>query len=142
MDKVDLETGRCKVLGKGSKERFVHLGRLARQALWLYVHHERVEPLRYRDKHVFLTRQGRPFDRYSLRHLIKRLGNRADVSVTTHLFRHTCAVERLRNGMDLESLRHLLGHAKIQTTQKYLTALNEEDVAKKARRTSPGDNWS
>ena len=47
----------------------------------------------------------------------------------------------LRHGMDLVSLRHLLGHESLEITQVYLTALSDEDVERQAKRTSPADNW-
>jgi site-specific recombinase XerD len=40
--------------------------------------------------------------------------------VTAHRFRHTFATELLRNGADLESVRQLMGHASLETTQRYL----------------------
>ena len=61
--------------------------------------------------------------------------------VHTHQFRHTAAIERLRNGMDLVSVQHLMGHESIEVTRGYLEALNDQDVEERASRTSPGDNW-
>jgi site-specific recombinase XerD len=43
--------------------------------------------------------------------------------------------------MDLVSLQHLLGHESLEITQVYPTALNDEDVERQAKRTSPADNW-
>ena len=138
---VDLNTGRVLVTGKGEKERFVYIGKQAQSAVWLYVSDERPEPSRVHDDNLFLTKSGYPLDRYCLRNIIVRLAARAGITATTHAFRHTGAIEHLRNGMDLVSLQHLLGHNDIATTRKYLTALADEDVEKQAQRTSPADNW-
>jgi hypothetical protein len=43
--------------------------------------------------------------------------------------------------MDLVSLQHLQGHENIEISRGYLTALDDEDAAEAARRTSPVDNW-
>lgn len=43
--------------------------------------------------------------------------------------------------MDLLSLQRLLGHESLEVTRIYLTALSDEDVEERAKRTSPADNW-
>lgn len=138
---VDFRSGKVKVRGKGDKERFVYLGRRALSALWLYVKDERPEPAQVGNDHLFLTYEGYPMTRHTLRGIIVRLGKAARVRASPHQFRHTAAIEHLRHGMDLVSLQHLLGHADITTTRGYLEALQDEDVEERAKRTSPADNW-
>jgi site-specific recombinase XerD len=48
---------------------------------------------------------------------------------TWHRLRHTCATERLRNGMPLEQVSQLLGHATLQQTLMY-AEVGREDIAK------------
>jgi site-specific recombinase XerD len=141
LSNVDLESGRVKVLGKGNKERFVYIGRKACSILWLYVHQERPKPARSTDDHLFLTHDGYPMNRDSIRHLMCRLSKWCGVKANPHLFRHTAAIERLRNGMNAFSLQRFLGHETMEMTRKYLTALADEDIEVQAQRTSPGDNW-
>jgi site-specific recombinase XerD len=138
---VHFSSGKLKVIGKGSKERYVYLGKRALSGLWLYVKDERPEPARVDEEHLFLTISGYGMDRHTLRNVIRRLARRAGVRASTHSFRHTAAIEHLRNGMDLVSLQHLLGHASVVTTRVYLEALSDEDVETRAKRTSPADNW-
>jgi site-specific recombinase XerD len=138
---VGFESGRVKVRGKGSKDRYVYLGRRALSALWLYVKDERPEPARVGDNHLFLTFDGYPMNRETLRRFMGRLGKWANVHASPHMFRHTAAISHLRHGMDLVSLQHLLGHESLEITQVYLTALSDEDVERQAKRTSPADNW-
>ena len=91
---------------------------------------------------VFLTRDGYPMDRGTIRLIMRRLGKAADVPrLYAHLLRHTGAVFRLRAGMNLEMLREFLGHATLEMTRQYLSGLTDEDVAAAAGHTSPGDNW-
>jgi integrase/recombinase XerD len=139
---VHFSSGKLKVIGKGAKERYVYLGKRALSALWLYVKDERPEPAKVGEEHLFLTIDGYAMDRHTLRNLIRRLAKRAGIpGASTHAFRHTAAIEHLRNGMDLVSLQHLLGHADITTTRIYLEALSDEDIEARAKRTSPADNW-
>ena len=50
-------------------------------------------------------------------------------NITPHKWRHTFATDFLRKGGDLETLRMLLGHSNLKTTQKYLH-LNPQDIRK------------
>ena len=138
---LDLKSGRAHVIGKGDKERFVYVGHRALHSVWLYLNTER--PICKQVKHdpMFLTFDGFPMSKNALRMLMDRLGARANVPrLHPHLLRHTCAVERLKNGMNLEYLREFLGHESIETTKQYLSGLRDEDIAQGAARTSPGDN--
>lgn len=142
LDDVNLESGRVRVVGKGDKERYVYLGRRALSALWLYVETERPEPGQFGDRTLFLSQDGYPLDRHSIRHVLYRLRDWAELdNVCPHLFRHQSAIERLRGGMDVFTLKEHLGHESLETTRQYLTALNDEDVERQAKRTSPSDNW-
>jgi site-specific recombinase XerD len=130
-----------RVFGKGSRERFTYLGQRARSDLWIYVQEDRPEPARVDGDFLFLGEQGYGLDRHSLRLIVYRLAQKVGIKASPHMFRHTAAIERLRKGMDLLSLQRFLGHEKLETTQVYLTALSDDDVQERARRTSPGDNW-
>lgn len=138
---VNFASGKVRVSGKGSKERYVYLGKRALSALWLYVKEERPEPARVGTNPLFLTEDGYQFTRHTLRNIIIRLAKNAGVHATPHKFRHTAAIEHLRHGMDLASLQHLLGHSNIAVTRIYLESLTDEDVEERAKRTSPTDNW-
>lgn len=137
---VGFETGRVLVSGKGSKQRYVYLGKRAVSALWIYVKDERPEPAEVGCKRLFLTFDGYPMTRHTLRNLITRLAETADIHASPHMLRHTSAIEHLRNGMGIVSLQHLLGHNDISTTRGYLDALRDDDVQQTAQRTSPSDN--
>lgn len=53
-----------------------------------------------------------------------------------HKFRHTYATTMLQDGVDLKSLQKLLGHKNLESTEKYLRALEPEDLLAKIRKTS------
>lgn len=118
---LHLEQGYLAVVGKGSKERAVPVGRAAQQALREYL--ERGRPLldpAGRAKALFLSRSGRGMSRQGF---WKRLRALADATgllrVSPHVLRHSFATHLLEGGADLRSVQMLLGHADITTTQIY-----------------------
>ena len=132
---------RVLVTGKGSKQRYLYLGRRALQAVWLYLKQERPEPAQYETGHLFLTPGGYPMDRNSIRKAISRIRSRAGLHIYP-IYSGTLALLRgcLRRGIDLMILKAFLGHEKVATTEKYLTALNNEDIEYGARKTSQADD--
>jgi site-specific recombinase XerD len=65
----------------------------------------------------------------SVESFIYRLKIKLNLSenITPHKWRHTFATTFIRNGGDLETLRLLLGHSNLKTTQKYLH-LSRSDI--------------
>ncbi|HOG48590.1 MAG TPA: site-specific integrase, partial [Anaerolineae bacterium] len=76
---------------------------------------------------------------HGLQTALVRLGRAAGVSPCgPHRFRRTFALWRLRDGMDLHSLRLLMGHSSLTVLQRYL-ALTGEDVERAHAAHSPAD---
>lgn len=75
---------------------------------------------------VFISRRGTPLTRFGIYKLVKRhthnlttsLGNDRG-SITPHVLRHTTAVHLLEAGVDVNVIRAWLGHASIDTTNRY-----------------------
>ena len=64
---------------------------------------------------------------------IKNALKRANIDhFTIHDFRHTCASRLVQNGLSLYEVASILGHADVQTTQRY-AHLESTDVSKRAR---------
>jgi site-specific recombinase XerD len=81
-----------------------------------------------------LTRSG-------LLQLIRRLGKAAKIEAcrcSPHTFRHTFAVEFLRAGGNVFTLKELLGHTTLTMTQRYV-AIAQADIESQHRRFSPAD---
>jgi len=134
---VDMRTGLITVVGKGRKQRVVRLGARARGALLRYLAGRGDaapgEPLWAR------AGDGRGLTVNGLQNVLRRLGVRAGVApCSPHRFRRTFAVWCLRDGMDLASLRMLMGHADLTVLLRYL-ALAREDVERAHRDHSPVD---
>ncbi len=137
---LDLSNQRIRVYGKGSKERILAIGRRTCKVLWRYLAaregHLPSDPLF--TQHEEATK---PLNRRSLHTLIARIGKRAGiVDVHPHRFRHTFAINYLRNGGDIYSLQAMLGHASLEMVREYL-AIMQADVENAHRKASPIDNW-
>jgi len=138
---VHLDTGLVEVKpfrsGKKSRPRVVFLGKTARNHLWLYlVDRENTKPI-----DPLLLASGLPMNRGSLLHVLNELGNRAEVlPCYPHRFRHTFAIQYLRNGGDVFSLQRQLGHSTLEMVRHYL-AIADTDSENAHRKASPVDNW-
>ncbi len=135
---VDQRNQRIQVMGKGSKERSIPFSARTGQALWRYLS---TRPSARVGDALFVTRSNRPMDRHDLRKLLHRIGERANVNnVHPHRFRHTFAIQYLRNGGDAYTLQALLGHSTLDMVKNYLR-LAQVDLDAAHRRASPVDNW-
>ena len=124
---VDLDDGLLRVMGKGSKERIVPVGRTARDALGLYLARARPELVRSDRRSrgdgeaVFLNTRGGRLSRQSCWKIVRTTGERAGLvgRLSPHVLRHSCATHMLDRGADIRVVQELLGHASLSTTQVY-----------------------
>jgi site-specific recombinase XerD len=113
---------RLRVLGKGRKERMVLLTAEAEAVVlaWLAVRPSSELP------QVFLNERGQPLKPNGLLWLLHRYGEQVGVEVTPHQLRHTFARQTVEAGLPLTSLSKLLGHAQVETTQRYSAGADPE----------------
>ncbi len=125
---VDSELGLLRVFGKGSKERIVPVGRLAREALeeWLSRGgRDAMAPERWARRGdadaVFLNQRGGRLSRQGAWLVVRGYAERVGLAdrLTPHVLRHSCATHMLERGADLRVVQELLGHASVSTTQIY-----------------------
>lgn len=119
---VNLEGGFVRVLGKGSKERIVPLGRRAIACLDDYLKMSRPSLLnKLQSRYVFVARAGRPMTRQGFWKLLKKYALEAGIKkrITPHSLRHSFASHLLEGGADLRAVQVMLGHVDIATTQIY-----------------------
>jgi integrase/recombinase XerD len=119
---VNLEAGFVRVLGKGSKERIVPIGRRAIQGIQAYMADGRPLQLKHVTSHyLFVARAGRPMTRQGFWKLLRRYALAAGIGqrVTPHCLRHSFASHLLEGGADLRAVQTMLGHVDIATTQIY-----------------------
>ncbi len=121
LSNLNLVDGYIKVMGKGSKERIVPIGKYIQMTLWTYIDKVRPEPISPDCNNLFLTQGGKPITVNTVKLLFSRLAKRSGVKrLHAHLCRHTFAINYLMNGGDIFSLREILGHTTLDMVNHYL----------------------
>jgi len=141
MNNLYLEQGYFKVLGKGSKERIVPLGRSSRRALVQYVHKYRPAPALPGIDRVFLTRSGYPLRPDYVYKIVSRGCRKVGIQgkrLGPHTCRHTFARNFLLNGGDLLTLQRILGHSSLEVVKLYVN-LDTNDLLSQQWKYSPVD---
>lgn len=134
---IDMKTGSVQIIaGKGNKNRVVFLGAHARRDLIRYL---RTRPDSGPDEPLWLNQTGGRLTGAGLRQVIRRHAAEAGIPEPgLHDFRRAFALESLRNGIDLVTLMHLMGHSDTKVLQRYLK-LVENDLRRGHDKSSPGD---
>ena len=113
------------VQGKGKKDRYVPLSDHLIRGLKSYIEAEKPtdwlfngQPLPNRAGGDFDSRYSQKGVQWAVKQACKKAGITKDVHV--HTLRHTFATHLLEEGMDIMTLKNLLGHENIETTIEYL----------------------
>ena len=124
--------GRCAVItGKGNKQRIVYFDENSRKALAVYLtDRARVLKENGRDSgqdRLFINQKGLPITTGGMRYILTRYSGVEGTNhhINPHAFRHTFATTLLNNGADVRMVQELLGHASINTTQRYTHVTTE-----------------
>jgi integrase/recombinase XerC len=118
---VRADEDEIRVMGKGSKERWVYFGAPARRALATYLLARRQLARRGTGEMLLLGHNGTPLTDRSVRRILARWVSQAAVKqrISPHGLRHSFATHLLDRGADLRAIQELLGHASLSTTQRY-----------------------
>lgn len=117
---IDLRGGQLKVTGKRNKQRIVPFGEELAEAVEAYMQ-VRDEQVAKQSGALFLTDKGERMTRGQVYQIVRRQLS----EVTTlkkrspHVLRHSFATAMLNNGAGLESVKKLLGHESLETTEIY-----------------------
>ena len=106
----------------GSRERIVPFGAVAKLALEQYLQEGRPAMAETGGTYLFTNCSGQAMSRQGFWKLVKAYGRKAGITgeLTPHTLRHSFAVHLVSNGADLHSVKEMLGHSDISTTQMYL----------------------
>ena len=128
-NQVDLQKLEVVVLGKGNKERIVYLSEVTAMVMKAYLDSREDD-----EEMLFIGNKGERLQPGGVRIMLKQLGKKAGVeNVHPHRFRRTLATNLCRRGMPLQEIATVLGHAKLDTTMKYVV-LNNDDIKQAYRR--------
>lgn len=118
---VNLAKGEIKVLGKRNKERILPILPIIQEQVKLYFF-ERNNLQQVKDSaFFFLTLKGVKLNDSLVYRLINKYFSHVSEKVkkSPHILRHTFATHMLNNGADLNSVKELLGHSSLASTQIY-----------------------
>lgn len=125
---VDFGTKTLKVTGKRDKQRFIPFGQELADILQTYIDARRQLFGNVQDSPLFVSVKGERIPRHQVYRMVKE--NLAKVSTvkkkSPHVLRHSFATSMLNNNAELGSVRQLLGHESIATTDIYVHATFDE----------------
>ena len=112
--------GYIRVLGKGSKQRLVPIGNVARERIMLYLDERKAKDSKNKDI-LFLNNRGSALTRNMVFMIIREAVERAGITktVSPHTFRHSFATHLLEGGASIRQVQEMLGHESIETTEIY-----------------------
>lgn len=120
-------------------DRIIPVGNKAIDALKLYLDKARSEMLSDKtETALFINRMGARISRQGFWKIIKKYQESAGIEgdITPHSLRHSFAAHLIRNGADLESVKSMMGHSDISSTQIY-TCFLDDNIKRVYDRTHP-----
>jgi integrase/recombinase XerD len=120
---IDFDSGRVRVVGRGNRERSLPLDQATLDSIRVYLDQARPHMTRNAPNETALVvnQRGLRLTRQGFWLIMKGLVREAGLPaiMTPHMLRHSFATHQIGEGLGLEELRQLLGHASIATTQIY-----------------------
>ncbi|WP_425390662.1 site-specific tyrosine recombinase XerD [Ekhidna sp.] len=117
------DIGFLRIIGKGSKERLVPIGRSALKHIKIFRDEVRVhiDVKQGFEDHLFVTKRGKAISRVMVFMIIKDLAAKIGLkkNISPHTFRHSFATHLIEGGADLRAVQEMLGHESITTTEIY-----------------------
>ncbi|WP_396212635.1 tyrosine-type recombinase/integrase [Flavobacterium sp.] len=121
MQNVDLSNNTLKVLGKRNKERILPILPIISQSFKIYIAERANLEVIINEDCFFLTLKGVKLNESFVYRLINNYFSNVSEKVkkSPHILRHTFATHLLNNGADINSVKELLGHSSLASTQVY-----------------------
>ena len=116
---VDENTEMVKVMGKGGKERIVPIGRIALNSINKYLKNTGRSLRTDFDDPLFTNKKGIRLPKRTLQRRVKRYLSTTMGGGSVHTLRHTFATHLIDRGADMLTVKELLGHSSLSSTQHY-----------------------
>ena len=121
LNDIDLQSKYVRCVGKGSKERIIPLGEIAKNSILKYLPEREliIKKFNMKTKKFLILENGRLMNRQDIYYLIHERGKIIHKNISPHTLRHSFATHLLEKGADLRVVQELLGHSDVSTTQLY-----------------------
>lgn len=131
----DIGGDKLRVLGKGNKERFVYLNEACLDAIDAYLPH-RIVPNAAAKEALFTSKMKNRISVQTVKWLVNKYLAHAGLAqkhCSAHKLRHTAATLMYQNGVDVRTLKEVLGHENLDTTMIYTHVIDQnlKDAAQK-----------
>ena len=128
LNDLDLDMDLIRTLGKGSKERVIPIGDYAVYFVKKYLVEYRNQFLKDNTDYLFLNNHGKKLTRQGFYKLVKELAVKKNIKTefSPHTLRHSFATHLLDRGADIVSIKEMLGHSSLSTTQIYTHISNQK----------------
>lgn len=128
---IDFFENRIRILGKGNKERIIYLNKACIDALESYLEIRNQNPKAVNEPALFISNRNNRISKRRVQQIVENTIKNAELDgkgFTTHKLRHTAATLMYQyGGADILTLKELLGHSSISTTEIY-THLDSKQV--------------
>lgn len=133
---IDLEQQQLKVLGKRNKERIIPITEELAAVIGKFIEIKAKNNIQ--SEFLLVNKKGKALGGSYIYKIVKKYLTlfRVNGKRSPHILRHTYATHLLQNGAELLSVKELLGHSSLASTQVY-THVNIEDLKKVYKKNHP-----
>lgn len=116
LSQINFDTKTVQVIARGNKERIVFINNMALNALKNYI-----EVRKSDIKELFISQKGCKLTIRAIQHLFTKYASEAGLEkFSPHTIRNSFATHMLEGGADLVTIKELLGHSRVSSTEIYL----------------------